>query len=310
VPTCGTGFGDCDTSRPNGCETPLNTISNCGTCGRTCPANGGTAVCNAGVCNTICSLTGTYALKMSVAGSWPNDTYISGGSGTFQFWMKLQGTHSGHSIAATVTECGRFVPNFSATMVSETYNYGYPNSLFDGNFLPSTSTTVTLGSSSPGASFVLAPAATQMGINMADPINGSWPSQASGIAAGIRVDMDADGQPGVSAVYANGGGLQYPRTSTSFIATRSDRPYVASRVAFSLNGSLTSCTQSTGSGTFTHIDTRIFACRQDSGSQCSGSQASFLDQNCVNYTMPSTATYTLVKVADGASCATIRAALP
>jgi hypothetical protein len=85
---------------------------------------------------------------------------------------------------------------------------------------------------------------------------------------------------------------------------------VASRVSFSLNGSLTSCTQSTGSGTFTHIDTRIFACRQTSGSQCTASQASFLDQGCVDYNMPSTATYTLVKVADGASCATIRAALP
>jgi hypothetical protein len=310
VPTCGTGYGDCDTSRPNGCETALNTITNCGMCGRTCPANGGTAVCNAGVCNTICDLTGTYALKMSVAGSWANATYIRGGSGTFQFWMKLQGTHTGNSIAGTLTECGRYVPDFSATMVSETYNYGYPNSLFDGNFLPSTSTTITLGSSSPGATFALPLSATQMGVNMADPINGSWPSLASGIAAGIRVDMDGDSHPGVSAVYSNAGSLDYPRTSTSFSATRSDQPYVASRVSFSLNGTVTSCTQSSGSGTFTHIDTRIFGCRRDTGAQCSASDANFLDQNCLNYNMPSTATYTLVKVANGASCATIRAALP
>jgi hypothetical protein len=310
VPTCGTGYGDCDTSRPNGCETSLTTTSNCGMCGRTCPANGGTAVCNAGVCDTICDWSGTYALKMSVTGNWPNATYIKSGSGTFQFWMKLQGTHSGNNIAATLTECGRFVPDFAATMVSETYNYGYPNTLFDGNFLPSSSTNITLGSSSPGATFALPAVATQMGVNMADPINGAWPNAASGIAAGIRVDMDADGKPGVTAVYSNAGSLEYPRTSTSFIATRSDQPYVASRVAFSLNGTLSSCTQSTGSGTFTHIDTRIFACRESGGSACSTAEANFLDSNCVGYTMPSTATYTLVKVANGASCATIRAALP
>jgi hypothetical protein len=311
VPTCGTGYGDCDTSRPNGCETALNTITNCGMCGRTCPANGGTAVCNAGVCNTICNLTGTYAVKMSVTGNWPGDTYIGGGSGTFQFWMKLQGTHTGNSLAGTLTECGRFVPNFSATMVSETYNYGYPNSLFDGNFLPAASATITLGSSSPGATFSLAPTATQMGINMADPINGSWPNQASGIATGIRVDMDGDGKPGVTAVYSNAGSLEYPRTSTTFFnPPRSDVPYVASRASFSLGGTLTSCTQASGSGTFTHIDTRIFACRLTSGSACGTSDANFLDQNCVNYNMPSAATYTLVKVADGAACSTIRAALP
>jgi hypothetical protein len=146
-----------------------------------------------------------------------------------------------------------------------------------------------------------------MGVNMANPTTGSWPSLASGLTS---VDMDGDGRPGVTAMYSNAGSLEYPRTSTSFIATRADTPYAASRVSFSLSGTVSSCTQSSGSGTFTHIDTRIFACRRDTGSQCSASDANFLDQNCLNYNMPSTATYTLVKVANGASCATIRAALP
>jgi hypothetical protein len=34
--TCTTGFGDCDGSRPNGCETSLASIPNCGGCGQTC----------------------------------------------------------------------------------------------------------------------------------------------------------------------------------------------------------------------------------------------------------------------------------
>jgi hypothetical protein len=312
VPTCGTGFGDCDSSRPNGCETALNSISHCGMCGRTCPANGGTAVCNAGVCGTICNLTGTYALKMSVAGSWPQDSYIRSGSGTFQFWMRLTGTHSGNSLTGTVTECGRFIPPFSARTVSESFSFHYANSVFDGNFLPASAATITLANASPGASMTLPGTAVQMGIDMAiapwsrNPVTAAWPTAASQIPAANRIDMDGDGNPGVTAEYEDN--YDHPRTGGSLFDPRSDNPYVASRVSFSLNGTLNSCTQATGSANFAYIDTRIYACSLDSGT-CNGSQASFLDTNCLNYTMGS-ATYTLVKVANGASCATIRAALP
>jgi hypothetical protein len=227
--------------------------------------------------------------------------------------MKLQATHSGNSLNTTLTECGRFVPPFDARQVNETFSYGYPNSLFDGNFLPSSATTVSLTNSSPGASFTLPPTATQMGINMAlapfsrDPITGSWPSQASQIPAANRLDMDGDGRPGVTAVYAAGGGFVHPRTDDNLFAPRSDNPYVASRVSFSLSGTLNSCTRASGSANFRFIDTRIYACSLESG-ECNNTQASFLDVNCLNYTLGA-ATYTLLKVADNATCAQIRAAL-
>jgi hypothetical protein len=310
APSCSTGFGDCDSSRPNGCETALNTVSNCGVCGRVCPAGGGTATCNAGVCGVTCNLSGTYALRMNLQGTWPNDSQIAAGSGTFNFWMKVQATHSGNSLSVTLTECGRFIPDFRASQINETFNYGYPNNLFDGNFLPSTSSTITLGSSSPGASFTMPRSAVQMGINMADPINGAWPSLASGIAAGIRVDHDADGDPGVTAVYSNTGGRVHPRTSASLFGfNRADNPYVASRVSFALSGSMTSCTQGSGTANFAFVDTRIYACnRSGSTTDCTAAEADFLDRNCLDYTLGS-ATYTLLKVADGASCSTIRSAL-
>lgn len=311
VPSCSTGFGDCDSSRPNGCETALNTVSNCGACGRTCPgATGGSPTCNAGVCGVTCNLSGTYALRMNLQGSWPNDGQVQGGSGTFNFWMKVQATHSGNNLSIALTECGRFIPDFRTTIVNELINYGYPNSLFDGNFLPSTAATVTLGGSSPGASFTMPRSAVQMGIDMADPINGSWPSAASGIPSSIRVDHDRDGKAGVTAVYSNTGGRVHPRTSTAFFGfNRADNPYVASRVSFSLSGSMTSCTQGSGTANFAFVDTRIFGCSlSGSNTDCTSTEANFLDSNCLNYTLGS-ATYTLLKVADGASCSTIRSAL-
>lgn len=306
-PICGSGWGDCDGSRPNGCETSLNTVGNCGACGRSCPANGGTAVCNAGVCGTICDLSGTFALKVTHQTSWPSNDNIRSGSGTHVYWLRMQGTQRRTTINEVITECGRVVPDFSASAVSETYKFHLPNSLFDGNYLPSTAADVALGSSSPGASLMLPSTALLIGTTMTDPVNGSWPTSASGLT---RVDADRDAKPGATFSYLNGGGYEHPRVDSSLFSSRAERPYSATRLVFSLNGTLNSCTQSSGSATVSHIDTRIFGCDiAGSTRDCSSSEANFLDQNCLRYTVGS-ASYSLVKVADGASCAQVRAALP
>ena len=44
VTSCTAGFGDCNDDGTDGCEAPLNTVKNCGSCGNDC----GTAACNAG----------------------------------------------------------------------------------------------------------------------------------------------------------------------------------------------------------------------------------------------------------------------
>lgn len=48
---CDPGFGDCDGAPDNGCETPLNTTSDCGACGTTCSVEAGVSVCLGGVCS-------------------------------------------------------------------------------------------------------------------------------------------------------------------------------------------------------------------------------------------------------------------
>jgi hypothetical protein len=118
--------------------------------------------------------------------------------------------------------------------------------------------------------------------------------------------MDGDGRPGVTAEYADSN--DHPRTGGTLGDPRSDNPYVASRVSFSLSGSLETCTTSSGSASVRYLDTRIYGCSLDTG-ECSTGQADFLDQNCLNYTLGA-ATYRLVKIADAAACAAVRAALP
>jgi len=48
---CFAGFADCDNNVANGCEASLNFDPvNCGSCGKTCPAQGGLPTCTNGVC--------------------------------------------------------------------------------------------------------------------------------------------------------------------------------------------------------------------------------------------------------------------
>jgi hypothetical protein len=50
---CETGWGDCDLNARNGCETPLNTITDCGGCGQACAIGDATAVCRAQRCEVL-----------------------------------------------------------------------------------------------------------------------------------------------------------------------------------------------------------------------------------------------------------------
>jgi len=50
IGACTAGFADCDGNATNGCETPIDTISNCGSCGRVCAFTNGIPACTAGAC--------------------------------------------------------------------------------------------------------------------------------------------------------------------------------------------------------------------------------------------------------------------
>jgi hypothetical protein len=74
---CATGFGDCDAMSANGCETALNSSTNCGMCGRACTNTGemcvsGACQCPAGqaVCGTTCAAApGTACTRTCFTGA-------------------------------------------------------------------------------------------------------------------------------------------------------------------------------------------------------------------------------------------------
>jgi hypothetical protein len=240
--------------------------------------------------------------------TWPSESWIRSGNGSVVAWARLQGTHSGNNLTGTLSDCGRTDPGFASIALSERYDLTYPSPLFDHEpaYLQSVSASVTLGSAAPSASFALARVAFLSGLSMNDPQNGSWPTASSGVT---QVDMDADGQPGVTALYNTASGNMRPPASTTNLTRRSDTPYVAARMVFALGGTLTSCTQASGSASVTQVNTRIVGCHIANASNCSPSDTTFYDSNHPQYSAGS-ASYSLVKVADNATCAAIRAALP
>ena len=50
IDSCNGGWGNCDGIYPNGCETRLNTLSNCGGCRTTCSRANAIATCSTGMC--------------------------------------------------------------------------------------------------------------------------------------------------------------------------------------------------------------------------------------------------------------------
>jgi hypothetical protein len=58
VPSCQSGWGDCDGNKNNGCETPLNTLFNCGGCDVACNKAHATESCATGSCDIVACDTG------------------------------------------------------------------------------------------------------------------------------------------------------------------------------------------------------------------------------------------------------------
>jgi hypothetical protein len=309
APSCSGGFADCDSNLANGCETSTATTTNCGTCNHACTADAGMATCTSGTCGTTCDLSGTWAAKVTIPVTWPTSANIASGSGTMGFWLLVNGTQSGNTIPVTMVPCEVTIPDFSSTPAagSELYEVAFPTSLFDHtpSFLPTTSSTVTLGGSSPGSAYTVPSAAFLLGLSMTTPTTDPWPSTPETVT---QVDMDQDGHPGVTSAFKTGGG--YSLGSVNGLGTvRADKPYLALRIVVSLSATLSGCTGVSGSATVTHVDTHTIGCDiTGGGGACTQTQSDFADTNKPTL-VPGSAAVSLVKIVNAGTCADVRAAL-
>ncbi len=325
TPTCITGYANCDGNPNNGCETDTNTDPNhCGSCTTACGASGPS--CNSGACG--CNLDVNWAVKITVNVSWPATLVLQaagdgepGGTSEFiDIWALFSpaGTPSGLSVASTVEPCNIALPDFASTL-GETYGVAFPASLFDHtptSFIAPVGATLNFGAYVPATSYSMTTGvATLMG--MSAPATGTWPAAATGVTS---LDMDADGEPGVTALAKTGTIYADIPTSYDFInPIRADELYMAIRSdVTSLSGSLSSCTAAsgaTGSVVVTKMDSHILGCHVDAasgGGDCPAGNtvagAIFVDDNRPVFVINS-ASFT-AKVVSSATCAAVVAAIP
>lgn len=301
-PTCAIGYDSCDGDEDNGCEASLADPDHCGRCDNRCPDGVGVATCSEGVCGVRCDLTGTFAVRLSTPTSWYGPA-VEPESGVLRAWLRLQVVHVGTQADVHVNTCGLDIPSVGMALLPERIRFTYPNSLFDSGLLSGATARMTLANTAPGADLSLPDVSLVTGTAIGASIDTSWPANPT------PSDDDNDSHPGVTALYDDTGILALPLTGPTLVSARARRPYVAGRLAFSLAGALTDCDGGRGVATTHHLDTHVFGCELESGAQCSATQASFLNDNLPTLIFDP-ATYTMVKLADEADCAAVRAALP
>jgi hypothetical protein len=141
---------------------------------------------------------------------------------------------------------------------------------------------------------------------MSDPMNGEWPASWQGLEL---VDADDSGQPGMTSYPNDADGYAMPPLDIFPDGAKADALYLATRSVFELQGTRDTCTSASGNVIVHAFDNHVVGCRIAGGGECDANQVDFVDSNRTIYEITS-ASYEMAQVAEGASCAEVRAELP
>jgi len=258
-----------------------------------------------------CPTTYTMATHIVMQVSWPKSTssgftVVNAGTGTVHVWTKSVFDENGNSATVMSNSCGSSLPPIQTTAIagSEKYQPIIADSVWEQPTMPTFSGTATKN----GNSYSANPGIALVGLKMTTP-TGTWPAATS--VQGV--DHDGDGHPGIAGGSMTTGGYVAIPVDISR-NNRTDRIDLATRTTMTLamtqSEMANGCPKSyTGTANVTQFDSHVIGCHIKGGNECDSTQQGFVDTNRTVYTVTS-ATVASTLVADGASCADIRAALP
>jgi hypothetical protein len=261
---------------------------------------------------TECSSAGTWAIKITTPVKWNQTFVIQGGSGTITNFAKSVRTQNGLTIVDTAKICGIETPPYSSTPTfgNEKYGVSFAPEVFDAPSMPSFTLNGTLSANTEGASFTATPSAALIGATMANPTTDPWPSNGAALTA---VDADGDGNVGITGIPMSGNGfIQPPVNPTRTI--RAGKVFATFRNVLTASGTVKSCTRVEGVGDIAMInnkaaiDQHVLGCQHQDGAACAPAEFKLLDGAAPVYIPTDKATITMVKLADNATCADVRAA--
>ena len=197
----------------------------------------------------------------------------------------------GTALEDTTVVCGIDLPDFQGTQVvaGETYGVIFPDSLFDGTYLPTFQVDATVTSSAPGATYSASASAALLGLTMANPTTDPWPATVT-----TATDPDKDGTPGVT-VNAAQGPVAPPGDAGSYSyipvgipapfqpVVVADKLHLAIRQVTEVTGTVVDCDHVSGTVTIPEIagqyaiNSHVIGCELIDGGDCTDTQASFVD---------------------------------
>jgi hypothetical protein len=283
---------------------------------------------DASVDGGACDFNGTWASRLTIDVTWApqglNGIILASGSGQIKQWIKGVRVQTGTATSDATVVCGIDLPDFQETAIAggETYGVKFPASLFDNGYLPTFTVSAALSGFTVGSTYSTTTTAALLGLTMTNPTTDPWPSTVS-----TEVDMDHDNEPGVTIGTAQGSGYSdVPTAIPGFFQqpARANRLYVAIRQVTIVTGTVVGdCNHMSGTIAIPQIqskyaiDSHVMGCALVDGGDCTTSppptgtsQAAFVDNTQPVFTPSGSTDFHSVRLATGASCADVRAALP
>jgi hypothetical protein len=244
--------------------------------------------------------------------TWAGTTASESGEGQVELWSRIDYTASGDELEVELRACGSMLPETNLTAAGRIATGGekvlieVPNNVWDSPSIPSTMTTGTHSGFGIGSTVEVG-YVSQLGVVLETP-TAEWPDSGADLET---FDLEMDGFPGYTATPREGDGYVLPPTALGIVgsAPAADRLYLVSRQAVTLSGTRTACDAHSGTAEVADFDNHVVGCHISGGDECTENQADFVDQNRMRYVVAS-ATYEAKVLAEDATCADVRAALP
>jgi hypothetical protein len=249
--------------------------------------------------------TFTLAVHVVVDVTWPDTLGAEGGSGKMHAWSLARMTADGTSISGMTQPCGSDLPELTLKELvgGGKFDIEVPDAVWDAPSAPRAASVGTLTGWDVGSSLSTEASSLLVGLTMSDP-EGPWPDTHTEITT---LDADGDDKPGFTGVPKGDSGYVQPPLTPPIVGTgaTADEIYMVSRTTMSMSGTLSSCTEQSGTVTVTFFDNHIVGCHVAGGDECNGEQVDFLDVNR-NKLTATEGTFTSKLVPDDATCADAR----
>jgi hypothetical protein len=265
-----------------------------------------------------CDLTGTYAMEADIDVTWKGTSVLvvpilNMGAGKLRITTRLTIERAGDQYSGRIRACSTETPDFASDTVGERYAVRFPEALWDAADMPEWELPITVACNEPGCALKSDTLHALLGVDLDNPA-AKWPETWRDPQL-LYKDHDGDGYPGLTVTALNAPPLYtYPPVVIFPVTVRATSLMLAIRVTTLFDGAITSCDRFDGNGPASAVETRAASCIQDDGNLCgttdtplSTSAATFLDENLPKWEVEK-ATWTVVRLADDASCDDVRQA--